>query len=235
MTGHGRARIAARRLTLPGLTAPAGALSLARPDHRLSPRVHLLKPLAFLSLPLCLLLGACSPAGVAVGAAASGGLAASSEKGFARSVDDVAIRAGLNERFFRKDLELFGDVSFAVEEGRVLLTGNVPTPADEVEAIRLAWQPEGVREVINELSVQDESSLVDQARDRWVATRLKGDLMLDREVAAVNYSIEVLNGTVFLLGIARSQAEIDRIERYVKQIPYVRGFVSYARILERPA
>lgn len=116
----------------------------------------------------------------------------------------------------------------------MLLTGNVPTPADEVEAIRLAWQPEGVREVINELSVRDDSSLVDQARDRLVATRLKGDLMLDREVAAVNYSVEVLNGTVFLLGIARSQGELDRIERYVKQIPYVRGFVSYARILERP-
>ncbi len=195
--------------------------------------------LAFLpaagALLLCLGLAACSPTGAALGVAASGGLAASSEKGFATSVDDAAIRAGLNERFFRRDLELFADVGFSVEEGRVLLTGNVPTPGDEVEAVRLAWQPEGVREVINELQVRDESSLVDRARDRWIATQLKADLVLDRQVSAVNYSIEVLNGTVFVLGIARNRAALDRIERYARQIRYVRGFVPYVRFLEPEA
>ncbi|MEX2631840.1 MAG: BON domain-containing protein [Tistlia sp.] len=195
----------------------------------------LLKPLSRLLLPILLLLGGCSPAGFAVGVAASGGVAASSEKGFVTAVDDVGIRAGLNDRFFQRDLALFGDVSFAVEEGRVLLTGNVPTPADEVEAVRLAWQPEGVREVINELNVRDESSLVDQARDRWIATRLRADMMLDREISAVNYSVEVLNGRVFLLGIARNQGELERIKAYARQIPYVRGIVSHVRLLDAPA
>lgn len=195
---------------------------------------------AFLSLAslvfLCALsLTACSPAGVGVGVAATGGLAASTEKGFVTAVDDAGIRAGLNERFFRKDLELFGAVNFSVEEGRVLLTGNVPTPADEVEAVRLAWQPEGVREVINELNVRDESSLIDQARDRWIGTQLKADLVLDREISAVNYSIEVVNGTVYLLGIARTAEELALVERYVKRAPYVRGLVSHVRVLEQAA
>ncbi|SMF08718.1 Osmotically-inducible protein OsmY, contains BON domain [Tistlia consotensis] len=189
-------------------------------------------PLAGLALLCCLLPGACSPTGAAVGAAATGGLAASSEKGFAAAVDDAAIRAGLNDRFFKKNLELFADVNFAVEEGRVLLTGDVPTPADEVEAVRLAWQPEGVKEVIDELRVRDDSSLIDAARDRWIATELKADLVFDREVSAVNYSIEVVNGVVYLLGVARTQQELDTIERYVKQIAYVQGFVSYVHVLE---
>lgn len=187
-------------------------------------------------LLLCVLpLPACSPVGVGVGVAATGGLAASTEKGFETAVDDAAIRAGLNERFFRRDLALFGAVNFSVEEGRVLLTGNVETPQDEVEAVRLAWQPEGVREVINELSVRDDSSLVDQARDRWIATKLKADMVLDRDISAVNYSIEVVNNTVYLLGVARSTEELMLVERYVKREPYVRGLVTYVRILETGA
>lgn len=196
---------------------------------------HPVPPLACLALLTCLGLGACSPTGAAVGAAATGGLAASTEKGFATAVDDAAIRAGLNDRFLKKDLELYGDVNISVEEGRVLLTGTVPTPEDQVEAVRLAWQPEGVREVINELRVADDSSLVDQARDRWIAAQLKADLVLDREVSAVNYSIEVVNGRVYLLGIARSRRELERVERYVKQLRYVRGLVSHVRVLEAGA
>lgn len=189
-------------------------------------------PLAGLLLLCGLLTTACSPTGAAVGAVATGGLAASSEKGFVASVDDAAIRAGLNDRFFKKDLELFADVNFAVEEGRVLLTGNVPTPADEVEAVRLAWQPEGVKEVIDELQVRDDSSLIDAGRDRWIAAELKADMVLDREISAVNYSIEVVNGVVYLLGVARSQQELDKIDRYVKRIAYVQGYVPYVRVLE---
>lgn len=194
---------------------------------------HLLSLLASLALTALLPLAACTPAGTAVGVAATGGIAASTEKGFSTAVDDVGIRAGLNDRFFKKDLELFGDVNFSVEEGRVLLTGSVPTPADEVEAVRLAWQPDGVREVINELEVEDDSSLLDQARDRWIATQLKADMILDREVSAVNYSIEVVNGTVYLLGIAQNRDELTRIERYAKRIAYVRGFISHVRVLEQ--
>lgn len=217
------------------MTGPAGALSLARSRRDDPAMADRFLPLSCLALLACLALGACTAGGAAVGAAATGGLAASSEKGFATAVDDAGIRAGLNDRFFKKDLALFGDVNFSIEEGRVLLTGTVPTPGDEVEAVRLAWQPEGVREVINELRVSDDSSLVDQARDRWIATQLKADLVLDREISAVNYSIEVVNGTVYLLGVARSRSELGRVERYAKQLRYVRGLVSHVRVLESGA
>ena len=42
-----------------------------------------------------------------------------------------------------------------VHEGRVLLAGQVEHPAMRVEAVRLAWQVDGVREVIDEIQVAE--------------------------------------------------------------------------------
>jgi len=87
-----------------------------------------------------------------------------------------------------------------------------------------------VREVINEIEVDDKSSLTDSARDEWIATKLKGRLLADREINSINYSIETVNRSIYLMGIARNQAELDRVIRHAKDISYVRRVVSYVRV-----
>ena len=81
----------------------------------------------------------CSPVGVAVGAGAAGATAAQTEKGIRGVADDTRIRAQLNGLFFTTDVDLYQQVGFTVDQGRVLLTGNVPTPEARVEAVRLTW------------------------------------------------------------------------------------------------
>jgi len=192
-------------------------------------------PLLFLALAaLGLAPGACSPTGMAVGGAAAAGVAASEERGLQGALDDTEIRLQINHLWLQESEALFREVNLQVQEGRVLLSGNVPDPETRVTAVRLAWQADGVREVINEIEVADTSSLTDLARDTWIATKLKTRLLLDRDVLSINYSIEVVNGVVYLMGVAQGQAELDRVIGHAKDVSYVRRVVSYVRLKNVP-
>lgn len=169
-----------------------------------------------------------------VGTAATTGIAIAEERSVGNAVDDLTIRAELNHLFFQKDIDLYQNVSFSVFEGRVLIKGSVPTPEDRVEALRLAWQAAGVREVINELQVTDEGGILDYARDTWISAQLKGRLLIDGDVLSVNYSIETVNGTVYLLGIAQDEAELVRVIEHARGIEDVKQVVSHVVVKDDP-
>lgn len=190
--------------------------------------------LATLALAAALVLGACAPVVVA-GAAGAGVAAATQERGAKAVVSDTRIRAEINHLWFQASEKLYLRVQLQVQEGRVLLSGVMPDPETRVEAVRLAWQVEGVKEVINEIEVDDDSTLTDRARDVRISTSLKSRLLFDKQIASLNYSIEVVNQSIYLIGVAQNQAELDRVINHAKQIPYVRRVVSYVRLKDDPA
>jgi osmotically-inducible protein OsmY len=177
---------------------------------------------------------ACTPVGTAVGVGASAGTVAAQERPIGKAVSDAAIRAEINVLWAAKDLALFRKIDMSIAEGRVLLTGTVINPETRVEASRLAWQADGVKEVLNEIQVEDQSGLLDRARDGWIATKLRGRLLLDSHVKAVNYAVEVVNGTVYLMGIAQDQDELKRVIGHVRDTAYVRNYVNHVRMKDDP-
>lgn len=190
-------------------------------------------PLAALMLLMCgLALGGC--VGAAVGAAATGGVIVSQERSVGDAVDDFTIRAALNERFFSEDVDLLQEVSFTVVEGRVLLKGSVVKPEDRIRAVRLSWQVDGVREVINEIQVTDEDSVLNFARDTWISTQLKSTILFDRDIYSVNYNVETVNGTIYLMGIAQDEAELQRVTNHARTIDQVKRVVSHVVMRNDP-
>ena len=173
-------------------------------------------------------------AGLLIGVAATAGLEIAKDRSVGDAVDDLTIRVELNHLFFKANYELFQEVSFSVIEGRVLLKGSVPTPEDRIRALRLAWQASGVREVINEIQVNDESGFLDYARDTWISAQLKGKLLLDTDVLSINYSIETVNGTVYLIGIAQDDAELARVNAHARSIEDVKRVVSHVVLKDDP-
>ena len=165
-----------------------------------------------------------------IGAAATTGIAIAEERSVGDAVDDLTIRAELNHLFFRDDLELYQDVSFSVIEGRVLLKGTMPTPENRIHALRLAWRADGVREVINEIQVADDSGILDYARDTWISAQLKAKILVDGDVLSINYGVETVNGTVYLLGIAQDEAELARVIEHAHGIEDVKRVVSHVVI-----
>ena len=185
-----------------------------------------------LAMAACLCLSGCVE--FLVGAAATTGLAVAEERSVGDAVDDLTIRTELNHLFFHDDIKLYQNVSFSVIEGRVLLKGSVATPEDRVRALRLAWQADGVREIINEIQVSDESGLLDYARDTWISTQLKARLLLDGGVLSINYSIETVNGTIYVIGIAQDEAELKRVTDHARDIEDVRRVVSHVVFKDAP-
>lgn len=192
------------------------------------------KTLASLALPGLLAisgalgLGGCVAAGVGAGAAA--GSAAMQERGISGALDDTQIRVEINHLWLQADETLHREVSMQVQEGRVLLTGVVPDPEMRLRAVKLAWQASGVREVINEIEVAGAGSVEGFARDTWISAQLKSRILFDDEISSVNYSIETVRGVVYLMGVAQSRAELDRVVDHARNLAHVRQVTSYVRV-----
>lgn len=183
-----------------------------------------------LLLASILLLPACTPLGMATGAGATLGVAASQEGGLSRAASDLKIRAHINDLWFRSNVQSFLKLDLTVNQGRVLVTGVVQDPEERVEAIRLAWQPEGVKQVINEIQVAQSGGIVGFARDKWITTRLRTALTLDRDVQSINYSIDTVSGVVYLIGVAQNQSELNRVIETARTVPDVKRVVSYVKL-----
>lgn len=183
--------------------------------------------LAVLSLPG---LTACDPVSLAVGAGATAGVAAYQERGIEGVARDSAIEARIFKAWLQKDKKMTAHMSIEVYESRALLTGFARTEEERADAVSLAWKADGVEDVMNEILVGDPSSFSELARDAAITTELKSKLTFDSDVLAVNYAIETVNGTVFLLGIAQNKAELDRVIAQARNVSYVKRVVSYVRV-----
>lgn len=184
---------------------------------------------AALALGAAAVLVACSPAGLAVGAGATAGVAVAEERPVETVVSDAALRLSINRAWIEADPELFLDLSTSAVDGRVLVTGTVPRPADRVAAIRLVWSVPGVREVVDEVWVSRSDGLPGFARDTWISAQLRSRMTLDRRIRAINYTVDTVAGTVYLMGIARDADEVERVVAHARQVPYVRRVVDYTR------
>lgn len=179
---------------------------------------------AFL-LSITFALSACAPALVGVGTAAVA--ASSTEKGFSTTVADGVIRTKLADKYLRNDVDLVSAVSISVNERAVLLTGAVATQDKKINATRLAWEIKGVREVINELSITEETSLKNKAKDFAAAAQLRLKIIGDGQVSSLNYSIDVVNGVIYLSGVAETQEERERVVALAQELPFAKKVVDY--------
>jgi osmotically-inducible protein OsmY len=189
------------------------------------------------ALSVTVLLGAslqgCASAVIGVGATA--GTAAMEERGLAGVADDRASRLRINALLSNKDERLWRKVGMQVYMGRVLLTGTVETEAMRADAVRLAWSAKGVKEVINELQLADSGGASGFARDTWISTQLKFALLFDKQVSSINYSIETVLGTVYLIGLAQDRVELNRVMNHARGLSYVKKVVNYVQIKRPPS
>lgn len=173
-------------------------------------------------------------AGVLIGAGASAGVAASEERGLDGAVDDAKIRAEINHLWFQHDVDMYSAVTLTIKEGRVMLTGTVPKPEARVDAVRLTWQASGVKEVINEIQVNQGGGFIDYSRDVIISQKMKSRLLFDKEVRNINYTVDVNEGIIYLMGVAQDQAELDRVIAHARDITNVKGVVSHVRLKSDP-
>ena len=179
------------------------------------------------------MVGGCAPVVVAGVAGVAGGTAAvkaGEKRGLEGALSDAEIHTRINALWLGADSGLLTRINLSVDQGRVLLTGHAETAEQRMTAVRLVWEVPGVTEVINEVTVDNQAKLIDGARDTWIATRLRTSIMFDRDIHSSNYSIDVVDGIVYLMGVTDEQSELNQVIAYAKALPHVQGVVSHVRV-----
>jgi osmotically-inducible protein OsmY len=152
------------------------------------------------------------------------------ERSFNNFVEDTIIVAQLKNAYFSNNEKIFFNVSVEVTEGRVLLTGSVEQIDERIEATKLAWGIEGVNEVINEIQISNDEGILDYADDLIMKTKINAKLLLDKDILNLNYSVEVVNSIVYLIGIAQSQEELNSVINISESTYGVQNVINYVRL-----
>jgi osmotically-inducible protein OsmY len=172
-------------------------------------------------------LGGCAVA-VVGGVAAAGGVGyeAAQERGVDGTFSDMNLSSQINNTLNNQ----YGNVNVTVYAGRVLLTGSSPTPQAKALAQQVASQTQGVKVVYNEIEVAPGEDPWQVTKDSWITAQLRSNLVFNGDVRSGNYTIETDRQSVYLMGSARSQAELDQATQIARYVPGVQRVVSYVEI-----
>jgi len=182
------------------------------------------RPLLVLAVAL---LGGCASA--LVGGGAVVGTTAFQERGVQGVARDMATATRMRTNLLNAGEDFVTGVGVEVYEGRLLLTGTLPNEGMQAETVSMAWKTKGVKDVINEIQTRT-SNLRDMAKDAWITTQLHSQITLDKKILAINYSVETVNGTIYLIGIAQNQVELNRVIAHAKTIGYVKRIANHVRV-----
>ncbi|KJV65535.1 BON domain protein [Ehrlichia cf. muris str. EmCRT] len=165
-------------------------------------------------------------AGLAV---TTGAIITLQDKSVGDTIDDTAILIRVNKELFK--VGLFPQVTVKVSEGRILLIGHVKSLDDQIKAEKVAWQQKDVREVVNEITVDKSAiDLKETAIDAMISAQVKARILSQSKVRSMNYSVNTIDGTVYLMGIAQDQEELDKVVSIAQKVKKVKQVISYVRL-----
>ena len=154
------------------------------------------------------------------------GNASTSTRGFSASVDDTLLMTKIIAKISGIELKNFTDITVSVSHGHVLLAGNVESQTKRLELIREVWKIEGVKNVYNEMSLGSSPTLSERADDLLFETRVKNRLLFKSGVYSNNYSVDVVNGNVYVMGTASSLDEKTKLENFLNEMKDIKKLIT---------
>ena len=169
----------------------------------------------------------CSPQRILATGGGTAMVVAEGDRTLGTVVDDATIKINIAAKFLNAGNNLFVDINTTVLEGRVLLTGLIDNQELRIEAVRLVWEIEGVREVINEIEIGNREGIKDYAKDLWINTQARGVAAKTIGLRAVAYNFETINGKIYIAGITTKPDQLDMLIESLKTIKGVTEIVNY--------
>jgi osmotically-inducible protein OsmY len=166
--------------------------------------------LAALALAVLPLLNGCAVVALGGAAATGGYLVGEDRRPAAVMTDDEAIELRSSNRISEKFQG--AHVNATSYNKLVLLTGEVPNDAAKAEVERIVRGVEGVRGTYNELTVGPPSALSARANDSYITSKVKTRFLDGRRFNPVHVKVVTEAGTVFLMGLVKSQEANDATE-----------------------
>ncbi len=136
------------------------------------------------------------------------------------TASDRKIAIDIDRAWLDASLTRFSDLDTTVDNGMVTVSGTTTSRDDHIEALRIVWEQPGVAAVHSTVS-----SGAPEA-DLLLAEAIRLRLSSDPSVHKEKFTVEVVGNNVYVLGRARSQAELDRVIRHARSVGDVRRIVS---------
>lgn len=140
-----------------------------------------------------------------------------------KTVPDVQLRDQLADklRYDRIDMGIvFNNLNVGVNNGIATVQGNVRTPADKSSALDAVENTQGVKGLVDQISVAPASNFDDDLRVA-IARKIYGRLPMYRTDPQAPIRIVVENGKVGLFGVVNSQVDKQVAESEARSTPGV--------------
>lgn len=181
-------------------------------------------------------LAGCAPVLIGGSAAVVGGMAYR-EKGISGTLEDTSLAMKVKQKLRKRDIEwntyLRKKVNICVQNGEVLLTGNVNSEEESRWVEQVVWEVFGVKSVINQLISADHPKR-SMLRDITITTKCKAMLATHAQISirSLNYSIKTVNGVVYVMGVSRTVREQQIVLNTIARVKGVKKVVCLARFKE---
>ncbi|HWA01300.1 MAG TPA: BON domain-containing protein [Caulobacterales bacterium] len=189
--------------------------------------------LTLAALTACGLSSGCVTA--AVGAAAGVGVVALQDRTIGEALDDATASNEVKARLLAADAEGFSHVDVEVAGGSLLLSGSAPTEQHRTTAETIARNVRSIHAIYDEIQVGEHRSLGRNAGDEWITAQVRTRLVASPHVHGVDVNIETFRGNVYLMGVVRSQAELEQAAQIASLVPGVQRVVSFMLTRNREA
>jgi len=199
--------------------------------------VKIKKIIKILFIPIFLILVSinygCSPANILVSGGGSAMVVAEGERSLGAVVDDATIKVNIAAKFLNAGNNLFVNINTSVLEGRILLTGLVDNQEIRIEAVRLVWEVDGVKEIINEIEIGNRSTVKDYASDLWINTQARAVAVKTVGIKAITFNFETIQGKIYIAGISARPDLLNEMIAALKNIKGVNEIINYVIIVEK--
>lgn len=162
---------------------------------------------------ISLSLSGCVPALFGVGAHTQ--IIATRNQSLTKATKDIAIAHSIRKEFLVNGFKkLYSNINVAVVDCHVQLTGTVENDEDVITAVEIAWNQSGVKEVINEIKVDESSNSMDigqYTKDAWITTQIKTTILANKDVKFASFTIVTCKNIVYIFGLSTDQRQIEEV------------------------
>ena len=153
------------------------------------------------------------------------GNATTSTRGFSGTIEDTYLMSKIVSKITLMKLSNFSNITVSVINGKVLLAGNIENQEKRLELIKKVWWIDGVEEVYNELEIGPPISFSEKTEDFIFEAKIEKRLLFEPGIFSNNYSVDVVNGKVYVMGISSDIEEKTKVENFLNNMNDIKKLI----------
>ena len=147
-------------------------------------------------------------------------------------IDDSIMQKNLLGRLALTDKKYIIDLGIKVIDGNIFLSGKVDEPEEKLKIIKMAWETKGTRSVQSAVIIKGQTNFKNTAKDVLITSQLRTALLFNKDTKSSNYTIDTINGKIYIFGIAMTKDEKKKVISEANEIHGVKEVVPSILLVE---